>query len=45
MNAISDVKIKSIEAKVINGRKIGIKATLEVNLKIYSNDNEKLDIL
>lgn len=42
MNAISDVKIKSIEAKVINGRKIGIKATLEVNLKIYSNDNVEI---
>mgnify|MGYP004587750353 FL=1 len=42
MNAISDVKIKSIEAKVINGRKIGIKATLEVNLKIYSNENVEI---
>ena len=42
MNVISDVKIKSIEAKVINGRKIGIKATLEVNLKIYSNDNVEI---
>ena len=38
MNVISDIKIKSIEAKVINGRKVGIKATLEVNLKIYSNE-------
>ena len=42
MNVISDVKIKSIEAQVINGRKIGIKATLEVNLKIYSNDNVEI---
>lgn len=39
MNIISDVKIKSIEAKVINGRKVGIKATLEVNLKIYLNED------
>lgn len=39
MNVISDIKIKSIEAKVINGRKVGIKATLEVNLKIYSNED------
>ena len=39
MQVNSDVKIKSIEAKVINGRKIGIKATLEVNLKIYSNED------
>ena len=38
MNVITDVKIKSIEAKVINGRKVGIKATLEVNLKIYINE-------
>ena len=33
-----DVKIKSIEARVINGRKIGIKATLEVNVQVYSNE-------
>lgn len=39
MNIISDVKIKSIEAKVINGRKVGIKATLEVNLKVYLNED------
>lgn len=38
MSVISDVKIKSIEAKVINGRKVGIKATLEINLKVYSNE-------
>lgn len=39
MNVISNVNVKSIEAKVINGRKIGIKATLEVNLKIYLNED------
>ena len=33
-----DIKIKSIECKVINGRKIGIKATLEVEIQIYSNE-------
>lgn len=33
-----DVKIKSIEARVINGRKIGIKATLEVTVQVYSNE-------
>lgn len=38
MNVISDVKVKSIEGKVINGRKVGIKATLEINLKIYLNE-------
>lgn len=42
MNVISDIKIKSIEAKVINGRKIGIKATLEINLKIYSNEDVEI---
>lgn len=39
MNIVSDVKIKSIEAKVINGRKVGIKATLEVCLKVYLNED------
>lgn len=39
MNVISDIKVKSIEGKVINGRKVGIKATLEVNLKIYLNED------
>lgn len=39
MNVISDIRVKSIEGKVINGRKIGIKATLEVNLKIYLNED------
>lgn len=33
-----EVKIKSIECKVINGRKIGIKATLEVSVEVYSNE-------
>lgn len=42
MNVISVVNIKSIEAKVINGRKIGIKATLEVNLKIYLNEDVEI---
>lgn len=39
MNVISDVNVKSIEGKVINGRKVGIKATLEVSLKIYMNED------
>lgn len=38
MNPVTDIKIKSIEAKVLNGRKIGIKATLEVNIKTYLNE-------
>lgn len=39
MNCKLDVKLKSIESKVINGRKVGVKATLEVNIKIYSNED------
>lgn len=33
-----DTKIKSIECRVINGRKIGIKATIELEISVYSND-------
>ena len=32
-------KLKSIECKVINGRKIGIKATLEIDIKIYEKED------
>ena len=39
MNAITEIKVKSIDCKVLNGRKIGIKATLEIYLKIYSNED------
>ena len=39
MTVISEVNVKSIEGKVINGRKVGIKATLEVSLKIYLNED------
>ena len=38
MECMLDVKIKSMESRVINGRKIGIKATLEVSYNIYSKD-------
>ena len=38
MNYKVDIKTKSIEAKVINGRKIGIKATLEITVEVYSNE-------
>ena len=43
MNADISVEIKSIECKVLNGRKISIKAVLDVNIKIYMND--KIDIV
>ena len=42
MGVVSDVSIKSIEAKVINGRKVGVKAALEVRLKIYSNEDVEI---
>ena len=42
MSVVSEVSIKSIEAKVINGRKVGIKAALEVRLKIYSNEDVEI---
>ena len=36
-------KIKSIECKVINGRKIGIKAAVEINIRVFKN--EEMDIV
>ena len=33
-----EATLNRIECKVINGRKIGMKATLEVQMKIYSNE-------
>ena len=42
MNCKLDIKLKSIEPKVINGRKIGIKATLEANIKIYSSEDVEI---
>lgn len=38
MNERIKTKLKSIECKVINGRKIGVKATLEVEIEIFSSD-------
>lgn len=43
MNLETDVKLKNIECKVINGRKINVKAFLEANVKITSNEN--IDII
>ena len=31
--------IKTIECKILNGRKINIKAMLDTNIKLYSNEN------
>ena len=43
MNLETDVKLKNIECKVINGRKINVKAFLEANVKVTSNEN--IDII
>ena len=38
MNCRVATRLKSIEAKVINGRKVGIKAAVEIEVKVYSNE-------
>lgn len=42
MDAIIQTKLKSIECKVINGRKVGIKAILEVDIKIYAKEEVEI---
>lgn len=42
MDAIIQTKLKSIECKVINGRKVGIKASLEIDIKIYSKEEVEI---
>ena len=42
MDCNINTRLKSIEAKVINGRKIGIKAAIEVEIKIYSNEEVEI---
>ena len=39
MTAVTCVTIKDMECKVLNGRKINVKVGLEVNIKLYSNEN------
>ena len=39
MNANICVDIKDLECKVINGRKINVRAGLEVKIKLYSNED------
>ena len=43
MNCITNVVVKSLECKVLNGRKINVRAGLEVNIKLY--DNEDIEII
>lgn len=42
MKAQVKANIKSIEAKVINDRKIGIKVALEITAKVYLKDDEEV---
>lgn len=42
MDAISQMKIKNIDCKILNGRKINIKVEIEMQLQIYSNENVEL---
>lgn len=37
-----EIKIKDIECKVLNGRKVSIKAMLEVNANVFSNEKEEI---
>ena len=39
MSLILTANIKNIECKVINGRKINVKVTIEFIIKVYSNEN------
>ncbi len=39
MSLDDEVTIKSIECQVLNGRKINIKVTLQIGIKIYSNED------
>ena len=43
MDALIHVNIKDLECKVLNGRKISIRAGLEARIKLYSN--EEVDII
>lgn len=39
MELDEEIIIKSIECKVLNGRKVNIKAVLQMSAKVYSNEN------
>ena len=43
MQAVIYIEIKDLECKVLNGRKINIRAGLEIRIKLYSN--EDIDII
>ena len=39
MSSEEEITLNSIECKVLNGRKINLKATLEIRARIFSNEN------
>lgn len=39
MNLESNINLKDIECKILNGRKVNIKANIEANVSVYSNEN------
>ena len=39
MYAVICTELKDLECKVLNGRKINVRAGLEINIKLYSNEN------
>jgi len=42
MTLDEDVSIKNFEWKILNGRKISLKAFIEINARVYSNNNFEL---
>lgn len=42
MRSEEEISLKVIECRVLNGRKINLKATLEIRTKVYSNENVEL---
>lgn len=42
MDSVIQATLRGIECRVINGRKIGIKATLEVDIKIYAKEEVEI---
>lgn len=42
MNVVVEAKVKSIETKMINGRKIGVKASIELKIKVYEEENTEI---
>lgn len=42
MNLVSRIETNEVEAKVLNGRKVNIKASLNFDLKIYSNEDMEI---